>query len=163
MMYRWLVLLHVLGVFGFLMAHGISVSVAFTLRRERKFENIQALLNLSSSSLGVLHGSLAVLFLTGIVIGFIGHWWSMGWIWLSLVLLIAIYAYMGIAASGYYGQVRRAVGLMYMKGFKPQPPLEPAPVEEINALLNRPPPVRLAVIGFGSQAIIAWLMMVKPF
>ena len=46
MMYRWLVLLHVLGVFGFLMAHGISVSVAFTLRRERKFENIQALLNL---------------------------------------------------------------------------------------------------------------------
>ena len=74
MMYRWLVLLHVLGVFGFLMAHGISVSVAFTLRRERKFENIQALLNLSNSSLGVLHGSLAVLFLTGIVIGFIGHW-----------------------------------------------------------------------------------------
>ena len=162
-MYRWLVLLHVSGVFGFLMAHGISVSVAFSLRRERKLENLQALLNLSSSSLGVLHGSIAVLFLTGIVSGFIGHWWSMGWIWLSLGLLIAIYVYMGIAASGYYGQVRKAVGLMYMEGFKPQPQLEPARAEEINALLNRSQPVSLAVIGLGSLAIIAWLMMFKPF
>lgn len=35
MMYPWLVLLHVLGVFGFLMAHGVSVGVAFALRQER--------------------------------------------------------------------------------------------------------------------------------
>ena len=35
-MYPWLVLLHVLGVFGFLMAHGISSGVALELRRERE-------------------------------------------------------------------------------------------------------------------------------
>jgi hypothetical protein len=162
-MYRWLVLLHVLGVFGFLMAHGISVGVAFSLRRERRLESVQALLNLSSSSLGALHGSIAILFLTGIAIGFIGHWWGQGWIWLSLGLLIAIYTYMGIAASGYYRQVRKAVGLGYMQGFKPQPALEPAGAEEINVLLSQSQPVTLAVIGFGSLAIIAWLMMFKPF
>jgi hypothetical protein len=163
LIYRWLVLLHVLGVFGFLMAHGISVGVAFSLRRERDLGRIQALLNLSSSTPGVLHGSIAILFLTGIITGFIGHWWSRGWIWLSLSLLIAIYIYMGIAASGYYGQVRKAVGLAYMQGFKPHPAGEPASPEEINALLSHSRPVWLALVGFGSLAMIAWLMMFKPF
>jgi hypothetical protein len=72
--YRWLVFLQVLGVFGFLMAHGISIGVAFILRQERGLDCMQALLNLSSSSLGVLRGSIAILFISGIVIGFIGHW-----------------------------------------------------------------------------------------
>jgi uncharacterized membrane protein len=162
-MYPLLVFLHVLGVFGFLMAHGISVGVAFTLRQERNPERIQALMNLSSSSLGILHGSLAILFLTGIVIGFIGHWWSRGWIWLSLGLLIAIYIYMGLAASGYYSQVRKAAGLAYMQGFKPHPAGEPAGPEVIDTLLRGSRPIWLALVGFGSLAMIAWLMMAKPF
>ena len=162
-MYLWLVLLHVLGVFGFLMAHGISVSVAFTLRGERKLERIRALLDLSSSTLGMLHGSIMILFLTGIIVGFMGRWWGRGWIWLSLGLLIAIYVYMGIAASGFYGQVRKAAGLAYMQRFKPQPAVEPASVEELDTLLNQSRPVLLAVVGFGGLAVIAWLMMFKPF
>ena len=162
-MYSWLVFLHVLGVFGFLMAHGISASVAFKLRNERNAERIRALLDLSSSSLGILHGSIGVLLLTGVIVGFLGRWWGRGWIWLALGLLIAIYIYMGIAGSGYYSQVRKAAGLEYMEGFKPRPPAEPATSEEIEALLNRSRPVQLAVIGFGSLAVIAWLMMFKPF
>jgi hypothetical protein len=152
-----------IGVFGFLMAHGVSVGAAFGLRRERNLEHIHTLLNLSSSSLGILHGSISLLFLTGLVIGFMGQWWGRGWIWLSLGLLIAIYVYMGVAASGFYGQVRKAVGLAYMDGFKSRPPAEPASVEAIDALLSRSRPARLAVIGFGGLALIAWLMMFKPF
>lgn len=162
-MYPWLVFLHVLGVFGFLMAHGISAGAAFKLRRERKLERVRALLDLSSSSLGILHGSITVLFLTGIIAGFMGRWWGRGWIWVSLGLLIAIYVYMGVAGSGFYSQVRKAVGLAYMQGFKPHPPGEPASCEEIDALLNRSRPEVLAVTGFGSLAVIAWLMMFKPF
>lgn len=163
MMYPWLVFLHVLGIFGFLMAHGVSASAAFALRRERNLERIRALLDLSSSSLGVLHGSIMLLLITGIVVGFMGRWWGRGWIWVSLGLLIAIYTYMGIAASGYYSQVRKAVGLAYMQGFKPHPAGEPASVEEIDALLTRSQPVLLAVIGLVGLAMIAWLMMFKPF
>ena len=74
MMYPWLVFLHVLGVFGFLMAHGISAGAAFALRRERNLERVRALLDLSSSSLGILHSSIMILFLTRIVIGFMGRW-----------------------------------------------------------------------------------------
>ena len=95
-MYKWFVFLHVLGVFGFLMAHGVSISVAFALRRERNFERVQTLLNLSASSIEVMLGSLAVLILSGVITGFMGHWWGKGWIWLSLVVLVAISTYMGI-------------------------------------------------------------------
>jgi hypothetical protein len=129
------------------MAHGISVSVAFKLRGERNPERIRALLDLSGSTLGVLHGSIGVLFLTGIIVGFMGRWWGRGWIWLALGLLIAIYVYMGIAGSGYYSQVRKAAGLEYMEGFKPHPSGEPASSEEIGALLNRSRPIQLAVTG----------------
>jgi hypothetical protein len=145
------------------MSHGISVSVAFKLRHERNPERMRALLDLSSSTLGILHGSIGVLFLTGIIVGFMGRWWGRGWIWLSLGLLIAIYVYMGIAGSGYYSQVRKAAGLEYMDGFKLRPPVEPASSEEIESLLSRSRPIQLAVIGFGNLAIIAWLMMFKPF
>jgi hypothetical protein len=163
MMNRWLVVLHMLSVFAFLMAHGISVGVAFALRREREVPRIQALLNLSASSLGVLHGSIGLLLLTGVINGFVGHWWSKGWIWLSLGLLIALYVYMGIAASGFYGKVRKAVGLPYMAGMKVQPAGEPASPEEIDTLLDHSRPIWLALVGFGGLAVLAWLMIAKPF
>lgn len=162
-MYRWLVLLHVLSVFGFLMAHGISVSVAFALRRERYLERIQALLNLSGNTIGVLHGSIFILLLSGIASGFMGHWWRHGWIWVSLGLLLAIYIYMGVAVAGYYSRVRKAVGLSYMEGAKAKPPVEPANEVSIDTLLRQSSPLMLAVVGFGGLVIITWLMEFKPF
>ena len=162
-MYLWLVFLHVLSLFGFLMAHGVSVSVAFTLRHERNPHRIQTLLNLSGSAIGILNLSILLLMATGIAAGFMGHWWGRAWIWLSLGLLLAISIYMAITASGYYGQVRKAVGLAYRQGSKENKPTEPASPEEINALLNQSQPLVLAVIGFGGLAVISWLMMFKPF
>ncbi len=162
-MYNWFVYLHIAGTFGFLMAHGASASVAFALRRERDPDHLRLLLQLSSSSLGILHGSIALLFISGIVAGFMGRWWNQGWIWLSLGLLIAIYIYMGVSASGYFGKVRKAVGLAYMDGFKSRPGIEPASAEEIDALLTKGTPVRLTVIGFGGLLLTLWLMLFKPF
>ena len=112
-------------------------------------DHVRLLLQLSSSSLGILHGSIALLFISGIVASFMGRWWNQGWIWLSLGLLIAIYIYMGVSASGYFGKVRKAVGLAYMDGFKSRPGMEQASAEEIDALLAKSTPVRLTVIGFG--------------
>ena len=52
---------------------------------------------------------------------------------------------------------------MYEK--REQPPSEPLSAEEIDALLSRSHsrPMLLTVIGFGGIAVIAWLMMFKPF
>ena len=55
-MYQWLVLLHLAGVFMFLVAHGVSVGVLFRLRKERDPAKVATMLELSGSSVkGVLH------------------------------------------------------------------------------------------------------------
>lgn len=162
-MYPWFVLLHILGVFGFLMAHGISIGVAFILRRERNLERIQALLTLSNSTLGVLHGSIMLFLISGVVAGFIGKWWGKGWIWVALGLVLAMYVFMNVVATRYYSQVRKAAGLTFRDGMKEHPPVDAAGAAEIDALLNNSMPILLAATGFVSIAVITWLMIFKPF
>lgn len=160
-MYLWLVFLHVIGVFGFLMAHGVSAGVYFALRRERNVDRISVLLQMSSGTMRLMGGSLLLLLVTGIIAGFMGQWWSHGWIWLSLIMLIVIYVAMAALGSRRLNQVRQGIGLPSLYG---QAPLaEPLSAEELNALLDHIQPTRLTLIGFGGLAIIAWLMMFKPF
>ncbi len=162
-MYLVMVFLHILAVFAFLMAHGVSVAVAFALKRERNLERIRTLLNLSGSSIGVVHISLLIVLVLGVVMGFMGSWWGHGWIWVSLGLLIAMYVYMGLAGSGFYGKVRKAVGQEYMEGTKMHQPDEPATQEVIDALLNKANPALLAVVGYAAIILLTWLMKFKPF
>jgi hypothetical protein len=162
-MYFVLKYLHVLGVFMFLMAHGVSAGVAFQVRKERNLERLRALLELSAASYSVMYGGLVLLLLSGIISGFMGHWWGRGWIWVSLGLLIVISVAMYFMGSQYYGQVRQAIGAPYMEKNKIQPPPEPASQETIDALLKTGRATLLAVIGFGGVAVITWLMIFKPF
>jgi small-conductance mechanosensitive channel len=162
-MYPWIVFLHLLGLLGFVLAHGASAAAAFALRRERGLEKVQALLLLSTSTYGVMYISLLVLLVTGIIAGFMGQWWGWGWIWVSLGLLVAIIVAMSILGSPVYGRARKAAGLPYFEGGK-QRPAEPAPnPAELDAALSRANPVLLAVIGYVGLALITWLMMFKPF
>ena len=81
----------------------------------------------------------------------------------GLILLIAIVVLMARFGSSVYGGARKLTGLPYMERGKIQPPIEPASEAEINALLDKGNPLLLTGIGFGGIAIIAWLMMAKPF
>ena len=162
-MYPWPVFLHLLGLFGFLLAHGASSSAAFALRRERNLERVRALLELSANSYGVMYGVLLVLLVSGIWAGVLGQWWGRAWIWVSVILLIVILGAMGVLGSRTYGYVRKAAGLPYFEGMKQQPAAEPASADEIDDLLAKGKPVLLTLIGYGGLAVIAWLMMFKPF
>jgi hypothetical protein len=163
-MYRWIVFLHIAGIFGFLLSHGSSAGVAFALRHERKPERIRALLQLSGSALPVFYASLLVLIAAGVASAFVGHWWGHGWVWASIVLLIAMVAGMWTIGSGHYHQVRKAVGMGYMQGSKFYPPeTEHASPEALDALLARGQPMLLAAIGYGGALVIAGLMWFKPF
>ena len=73
-MYPWIALVHVIGGFGFFLAHGASAAVAFRLRKERDLERVRALLDLSSSTISALYISLLVLLAAGIWAGFLGRW-----------------------------------------------------------------------------------------
>lgn len=162
-MYRWIVFLHIIGILGFLLAHGASVSVSFALRRERNLERVRTLLDLSSNSYGLMYISLLVLLVGGIVSGLMGHWWRMGWIWVSLVLLFAILVSMYVYGTRIYSGIRAAVEMPNHERGQEQLPAETASAEEIDTLLRRGNPVLLTVIGYGGFAVITWLMIFKPF
>ena len=154
MLYRIIVFLHVISTFGFLLSHGASVSMAFALKRERDSQKIRALLDLSGASYPLMSLTLLASIVFGIIAGFQGHWWKFGWIWASIALLVVILILMYFLGSNVYGAARKAVEL----------PSEPqGSDEELLTILQKSNPVLLTIIGYGSYAIIAWLMMVKPF
>lgn len=154
MLYRIIVFLHVISTFGFLLSHGASVSMAFALKRERDLQKIRALLDLSSTSYPLMILTLLASIVFGIIAGFQGNWWKFGWIWASIALLVVILALMYFLGSNIYSAARKAVEL----------PSEPSGSnEELFAILEKSNPLLLTLIGYGGYAIIAWLMMVKPF
>lgn len=154
MLYRIIVFLHIISTFGFLLSHGASVSMAFALKRERDVKKIRALLDLSGASYPLMSLTLLGSIVFGIIAGFQGHWWRFGWIWASIALLVLITALMYFWGSRVYGAARKAVEL----------PSEPSESnEEFFAILKKSNPILLTLIGYGGYAIIAWLMMVKPF
>lgn len=162
-MYALILFLHVLGVFAFLMAHGVPAVVSFLLRDEHDLARIRALLLISGRSHSLMYPALLVIVLTGIINGFQGRWWSFGWIWVSLVLLVALLAAMFAMGGQHYSAARKAAGLPYFENGKPQPPVPPSSQAEVEACIRRLNPMLLGGIGFGGLAVIAWLMLFKPF
>lgn len=162
-MYPWLVFVHVAATLAFMLAHGVSVSVSFALRRQREPERIKALLQLSAESYSALYIALIVLLLSGIVAGFGGDWWGDWWIWLSIVLLIAIIIAMALLGGNLYSAARQAAGLPYAVRGKEQPAEPPLSQAEIEARLAKANPWLLTLVGYGGILIILWLMMFKPF
>jgi hypothetical protein len=160
-LYTWLVFIHVLAAFGFVLAHGTSAFVAFRVRAERDRCRVVALLDLSTASMGFMYGSLLVLVLAGIAAGVVGHWFAQWWTWASILLLVAITAAMGGYAAPYYRRLREALGL-------PSPRARgvtttPATPEELEALLRAGRPGWMAAIGGVGLAVLLWLMVFKPF
>jgi hypothetical protein len=161
--YPWLVLLHVVGAFGFVLSHGVSAYMAIALRRERDPARIRALLDLSSVSLGGMYGSLALLLIAGIAAGIVGGWFGRAWIWLALVTLVIVIVAMYAMASRYYGELRSAVGLPSYRDQKGGPPPAPASPETVAAMLASPIPGAILAVGLIGLLVILWLMVVKPF
>lgn len=158
-LYPWIVFLHVLGAFGFVLGHGASAMAAFGLRRERSPERIAALLDQSSRSLGMTYASLLLLLLAGIAAGFAGGFWSHGWIWAAIGVLVLVLVAMYAMAMPYYKRLRIAVGIQPYGAA----PAEPAPAQELADLLSSSVPIQLAAIGGIGLALIIWLMIFKPF
>lgn len=162
-MYVWLVFIHVAATFAFVLAHGVAASVAFALRRERDPQRIRVLLAFSAESYPVMYLALVALLVSGVVAGFAGSWWGEGWIWLSLLLLIALVVAMSVLGGNLYSAARRAAGLPYAVRGRPQPAEPPLSPDEIAAQLAQANPWLLLAVGYGGLLLIVWLMIFKPF
>jgi hypothetical protein len=153
--YRWWKFLHVAAVLGFVLFHGVSVLVAFRLRKERERVRIAELLQFSGSSTMGMYASLGALILFGVIAGFSGKWWSYWWIWISLGLLVATIVEMGVVARPYYQQLKDAIQL--------RPSGVPRKSdEELADLLRARAALFNAVFGIAALVIITWLMIWKP-
>ena len=160
---RWLIFLHVLSALTFYMAHGTSVAMAFKIRKETDFIRIRAMLDLSWSTMILMGVSFLIMGLTGIILPFMIHIWNKVWVWASIVLMLFVFIYMAMFNDTSYKQLRRLVGLPYMKGSKELPAEPPSSPEEVAALLKKTSLTGLAVVGYVIPAIVLWLMVFKPF
>ena len=137
--------------------------MALQVRKESELARIRALLDLSQSTFTGMFSAFLLMGVTGIVLPFLIRIWDKGYIWLSIVLIVGVAVYMGIFSEGHYKQLRRLVGLPYMKGSKTFPAEPPASAEEIAALLGKTNVAALAAMGYVIPAIVLWLMIFKPF
>jgi MFS family permease len=160
--YPWIVFLHVLGAFGFVMGHGASAFVSIQLREERDRDRISALLNLSRQSLGLTYGSLLLLILAGIIAGFAGDWWGSLWLWAAIVLLMLMLAVMYGMATPYYRAIREAAGMRPIHAPESAPAPDASP-DRLDTLLRDSRPMQIMGIGGIGLLLIIWLMVVKPF
>jgi hypothetical protein len=155
-MYRWWVLLHIVGVAGFLSAHGVSMYVLYQVRAvDLDRGKILGLLTFSGSTTMPMYVSLLLLLVGGIAAGISGQWFSYWWIWVSLLVLLLTTAGMYVVAKPYFERLKAACEV------------RPSGVprvsdEELGQILRGGATNAVAGIGAVGLLIILYLMVFKP-
>ena len=155
MSYSWWKFIHLVGVVGFMAAHGTSIAATMMIRRMRDPQHISGILQLSATTVLSFYVSTLVLLVGGIGAGIRGRWFDQGWIWLSLGLLVAVGILMFPLARGYFRRIRTVIELMGSGTAVTQ--------EDFVRVLNSGNP--MLTVGTGSVALllIVYLMVLKPF
>ena len=159
----WLVFLHTLSALTFFLAHGTSIAMAFQIRKEKDFTRIRAMLDLSNSTLIIMGIALLLLGITGLTMPFMLKIWNKGWVWTSIVLMVAVVVQMGFMNDKRYKHLRRLVGLPYMIGGKQFPAEPPASQEQVEEHIKKLKVGELVIVGYVIPVIVLWLMIFKPF
>lgn len=154
-MYRFWVFVHVLGVAGFLVTHGVSIYVTLRLPRERDPRKVANLIELSSSTVPSMWGSVGLLLLGGIVAAFLGDWWGHAWIWLSIAILVATTIGMYALARPWF----RRVGLVARAMAEGSQAVSD---DEFTGMLRTRRPAAISLVGFGGLVAILYLMLFQP-
>jgi hypothetical protein len=162
MLHRIFLFAHVLFAFLYMIAHGGSVAVAYRVRRETSAERVHALLDLSRSTAAVAGYMLTAMIACGVVLGFLGRWWSSRWIWLSIATLVAVFVVMGRLAVPHFRGIRQTLGLVLVDGTWQRAEREPSP-DALARALGSGRPTMVTGLAIGGWALILWLMLFKPF
>jgi hypothetical protein len=155
-MYRWWVLLHIVGVAGFLTAHGVSMYVLYQVRAvDLDRGKILGLLTFSGATTMPMYVSVLLLLVGGIAAGISGRWFSYAWIWISLLILLLTTAGMYVVAKPYFERLKAACEV------------RPSGVprvsdEELKQILDGHATTTVAAIGGAGLLIILYLMVFKP-
>jgi hypothetical protein len=165
MVYQIILYLHVAGALGFFLFHGATASVSYGLKREQGRESVELLLKMREIS-GTVGGiAMLVSLISGIVLGFMGRFWSEAWIWISIVIFVVIMFVMGGYGRNNFDRAAYLLDPEKYKAPKDKKGEEPIPAseEELAEEQAKGRPVMLTVTGIASLALILWFMMFKPF
>jgi len=158
-MYLWVVYLHVIVIFLFLIQHAVDIFVTFRLRDQKEPDGIYATYSfMLDNNTRNLRITFSLIILTGIAAGFISTWWKQGWMWTALGVMILIWIIMKRVAPVYLTAVDNiAESAMKNKA-------DPTAIEKFRKDLQarREPEIMAGTSVFG-LLIIVWLMMFKPF
>lgn len=161
-MYEALLFLHVLSAFSYFLLHGAVASVSYALEREtdpNRKAVFDSVLNLTYRWSPY---SLLVLLLTGVVLSFMGRYWTAGWVWGSLAILILTGVLMFIVGGIH-------LSLRFLRDEREYPSDLPAEGERGYSLvvlvrrLGGRVPALLTASGVLAMGFILWFMMFKPF
>ena len=142
-MYRWIVFIHIASVLGLLLVH--PVTVAFHLKQERDDTRIRELLEVTEAASTLRWIFFGLVILSGVVLGFLGSWWSTAWIWAALAIFVLI----GVVMNLYGGRMIDRIA-------------DTEDNAEMERLLSRFRPWILGVTGGGGLFVILYLMLFKP-
>lgn len=158
-----IVFAHIIGVFLFLLAHGVSAGVILKIRGERDPATLRTLLGLSRWSINAMSIGFLIWFGFGILAGFSGNYWTSGryWIWASLAVAVVVVGLMTPLGAMYLNRIREAVGIDPKTGeINPAATVDDAAVA---AAIGSGRPILLASIGIVGVVVLTFLMMFKPF
>jgi hypothetical protein len=157
---------HIMGVIAFALVHGVSALVSLRVRGERNRERLRSLLELSLAYQTAGWLAMLAAVVAGVLLGIGGGWWTSGqlWLWASLLVFILVTALMTPIPTAYLNAVRHAIGMpTYDDNRRKLQPPPPASDEELAQILDSSRPFIGAVIGLAGLAVLAYLMMFKPF
>ena len=158
-MYNWIVYLHVVVIFIFLIQHAAEIWVSFKLRQQKEPEGIFATYAfMPDNNVRNLRITYSLIIITGMAAGFITTWWRQGWMWTALAIMIVIIIVMRRVSDIYLNAVDAiAETALKNKG-------DPSTIAKfVNDLKARREPEILSAISALGGLIILWLMMFKPF
>lgn len=163
MVERWVLFLHLAAVLGFMLAHGVQVTVMWRIRAEPDPEKMEWLFHPMPST-RLLQVLLAAIVLTGGVSAIVAPWWRQWWVWISLALLVAITWVMRRYGGGYFGLIETpTMELIEAAKSGADAAGLAAKRAAYDAARLSPHPFIVTVVGLGGLAVILWLMVFKPF
>jgi uncharacterized membrane protein len=148
-------LVHLIGVVGFMAAHGTSMAAGLLMKRIASPRRIAGVLQLSGATVGAFYGFTLLLLIGGIGAGFAGRFWGQGWIWTSLALLIGTGVLMFPLASRYFRRIRLVLELMDSGTEVSQ--------DDFDRILASGQPLLATGTGAVAILLITYLMVMKPF
>lgn len=159
-MYNWLVLLHILFAFLFLLAHGVHAAAMLKFRGEPDPE-ISLTFFSNVPDIKYVRYLTVAMGIFGLAAAFITPWWKQGWPWASLVIFLIVSWVMYKYGAGYYGIIFDASNRL-IEAKKTNTNL-PAAQKEFDDARKAPHAMIVSVVGIVGLAIILWLMRFKPF